>query len=374
MRFKLGALVMMALLLAQPAAAATYPVTIPFGRSWPFSIVVDSARGFAYIDATSGDYPPTGFSFGVINATSHALVKVLGLGEVPGPMALDQTTGNVYVAGLNSIAVFDGKNQAFDPPIDVGRPILSIAHDGSVSPDIFVTSGNQVLAIDPGTGTSVWNATLENSAGGLALDPANGRLFVSQYPSGAISVFQASDLSPVGKITLPSCCASQFALDPRTQTLYATSGTNGVFIINAVKDAFEKTVQVAPFAQNETNVIVADNDTGRVYVSVSPGGTIVELNGASGAVVGSLKVGSQPVGLAIDTKTHELYATNYHQITVFDASRARPFLLLLVLGGAVVAVGIAVVVLVIRRSEARERMKIQEAASRGEEARPEVRP
>ncbi len=55
---KVCSALVLALLLAQPATAATYPVNVPYGRSWPLSVVVDSARGLAYVDATSGEYPP----------------------------------------------------------------------------------------------------------------------------------------------------------------------------------------------------------------------------------------------------------------------------------------------------------------------------
>lgn len=366
-------LLIIALLVIQPANATSYPLTIPFGRSWPISVVVDSARGFAYLDATSGDYPPTGFSFGVINVTSHELVKTLALNEVPGPMALDQASGDVYVAGTSSIAILDGSNQTFTRQIEVGRPILSMAHDGTVSRDVFFTSGDSVFALDPLTGRIVGNATVEGGAGGVALDSNNGRLYVGQYPVGAIAVFQASTLAPIGAISLPSCCASQFALDTHTQILIATSGSSSVFMVDASTDRFVKSVQVAPSGQNSTNAIAFDNNTGRVYVATSPGGSIVELDGTSGAVVGTLRTVSQVAGLAIDAKTHELYATDYHQVTVFDASRSRVFLLLLVVGGAVVVVGVGLVYVIIKRRDMRERAEMQGRWRKTEAERPERR-
>jgi DNA-binding beta-propeller fold protein YncE len=367
-------MLLLALLLAQPAEAASYPITLAFGRSWPLSVVVDSLRGLAYVDATSGDYPPTGFTFGVINVTSHQVSKVLPLDEIPGPMALDQSNGDVYVAGNYSIDVFDYSTQNFTGLIEVGHPILYMTYDGNASKYIFVTAGDQVYALDPQTKAVVANVTVKGGPDGMVLDSANGRLYVSEYISSAIAVFQASNLEQVDSISLPACCASWLALNPETQMLYAATGTNYVDMINARTDSFDKSVIVAPSARNSTNAIAVDEVTGRVYVGSSPGGSVLELDGSSGAVIGNFKVqsDSQVAGLAIDTKSGEVYATNYHQITVISTAGSRTFLLLLVGGGGIVAVAAIAIYAIIRRRDARERMEIQQSwqkkvsASRGD--------
>lgn len=323
------------------------------------SLVADPARGLVYFDTTSGEFPPIGFSFGIINVTTHMLTKTLPLNVNPGPMALDQRTGDVYVAGSTSIAVFDRDNQTFGRPIDVGRPILSMAHDSSVSQDIFVTSGAHVFSLDPQTGAILGNATFPSDVDGIVLDPANGRLYVGQYPNGEISVLEASNLAPIGTIGLPGCCALELALDQRTQFLYAATGTNYVYMIDAGTDTFAKSLEVTQSDQNSTNSIVVDNMTGRVFVASSPGGSIVELDGANGGVARILKVTSQVAGIAIDVKTQELYAANYHQVTVFDVSRSRVFLLLLVVGGAVVVVGVGLTYVLVRRRDMKERTHVQ---------------
>ena len=358
MKTKLLSLVVVILFLAQPVGASTYPLTITPGRSWPLSVVVDSARGLVYFDATSGEYPPTGFSFGVINASTHEVAKVLPLDVLPGPMALDQKTGNVYVAGNTTIAIFDVASQTFARQINVGKPILSMAFDSSVSPDLYVTSGYQVFAINTQTGEVVGNATFANSVDGIILDSSNGRLYVGQYPQGGISVLEAASLVPVATIGLPGCCALQFALDDGTQMLYAATGTNEVYVVNTRTDTFVKSFQVASSDQNSTNTIAVDNMTGRVYVASSPGGSILELD-TSGGVVQRYQVESQVAGLAVDTKSQELYATHYHQITVFDAARNRTFLVAIFIGVAVVAVGAILVYLLIRRRDERQRMEVQ---------------
>jgi DNA-binding beta-propeller fold protein YncE len=359
MNRRLLTLLILLLLMAQPAESASYPIAITYGRSWPLSIVVDSKRGLAYVDATSGENPPTGFSFGIINVTSHEVAKVLPLDEIPGSMALDEANGDVFVAGNYSIEVYDGANQSFAGIIEAGHPILYMTFDGSVSQNIFFTSGDEVYALNPQTRDIVGNATVNNGPEGLALDPKNGRLYVSEYMSGEIAVFQASSLDPVGTITLPACCAALMALNTDTQVLYAATGSNYVDMISARTDTFTRSVRVAPSAQNSTNEIAVDSEIGSVYVTSSPGGSILELDGSSGAVLGTFEVQSQVAGLALDTETHELFTTNYHEITVYSATRTGFFPFVLVTGGVVVAVAIVAVFLVIKWRNDTKRMRGQ---------------
>ena len=302
------------------------------------SVVVDSARGLVYFDAVSGENPPTGYSFGVINASTHVVIKVLPLDIDAGPMVLDQETGDVYVAGQTNrtIVVYDPASQTFVRQINIGKPVLSMAYDRFVSQDLFFTSGYHVFALNPQTGEVVGNATLANSVDGIVLDSTNGQLYVGQYPEGGISVLEAASLAPVGTVGVPGCCALQFALDDRTQMLYAVTGTNKVYVVNAETDSFVKSVQVAQSGQNSTNAIAVDNVTGRVYVTSSPGGSVLELD-AAGDVIQRFQVQSQVAGLAIDIKTQELYATNYHQLTVFDTARNGTYIVPAFIGGAVVA-------------------------------------
>ena len=361
---KACSIVILALLLTQPAAAATYPITISYGRSWPLWVVVDSARGLAYVDATSGEYPPTGFSLGVINATSHSLIRTVPLDVFPGPMALDQATGSVFVAGNSSIEVF-GAGGANGEVKALGFQIFDIAFDARVSPDIFLTSGGKVFAVDPHTLEVAGNATVANGPYGLVLDPSNGMLYVSEYLAPEIAVLNASTLDQVTTVRLSSCCASHLALDSKAQMLYATTGTNLVDVVNAATEQFVRSVQVAPSSSNSTNSIAVDNGTGRVYVATSPGGGIVELDGPAGGAVRHLQAEYQVAGLALDEETQELYATNYHQITVFDASRQRTLLIAIGVGVALVAVAAIAVYLIVRRRDERDRVRMQSVTPAG---------
>ena len=360
MKSKVAPLLVALLLLAQSAGAASPTATIQYGRSWPLSIIADSSAGLVYVDATSGIYPPTGFSFGVINVTSHA-IKVLPLDVVPGDMTFDAARNLVYVAGTDSIEVFYGGTQTFVGNFSLGLPILHMAHDASGTGNLYITSGNSVYEIRPPSPQSdghgiVTNATVGKGAAGLVLDRANSRLYVADYLSDSILIFDSSTLVPLGTINLPSCCPAQLALSPDAQTIYATMGTNYVDMANAKTDSFVGSVQVAPSSSNSTSNIVVDMGTGRAFVSFSTGGSIAELD-PGGAFLGYLRVTSTPAGMAIYARTGELYVTNYHQVTVLDARGSEPgpsyaWGALSALGAVVAAI---VLVVILRSSAWRDR-------------------
>ncbi len=317
----------------------------------------------AYIDATSGDYPPTGFLFGVINTTTHEFVKVLPLNEIPGPMALDRATGDVYIAGNDSIRVFHGGNQSMGRRIGVGHLIVSVAYDRDVSDYIFVTSGNRVYAVDPQTDRVVGNATVGNGANGMALDPVSRRLYVAEYPDSEIFVFDAQSLSPVGIIALPACCAAQLAVDFKTHRLFATTSTKFVDVVSTQTDTFVNRVAVASSDQNSTNLVAVDPGGGRVFVASSPGGSIVELDGWGSAVTGRFRATSQIAGMSIDETAHELYLTNYHQVTVLGVSAVDIGSLLAGIGGvAALTVGVVALLAALRR---KTRSQWQRSLARG---------
>lgn len=356
MNHKTLSLLLVCLLLAQASYAATYPLNITPGRSWPLNVVVDSSRGVVYFDASSGEYPPSGFSFGIINATTHDVIKILPLDVYPGVMVLDQASGDVYVAGYTSIAVFDESNQSFVRELVLGHPILSMAFDSSVSPDLYVTSKDSLLELSPNTGSLLGNVTFPSLLDGVQLDPSNGRLFVGEVTRNEIPVLNASNLATIGAIELPDCCAIQFALDQGAQSLFATTGiSNYVYVVNAATDTFEKSVEVPQFGGNTTNSIAADGATGRVFVASSVGKSIAEIDGSDGHISRLLNVSSAVAALAVDTTTHELYVANYHQLTVFDFPGPGSLVFVALALAAVVIVGSVGTYLLFRRRDLRGR-------------------
>jgi hypothetical protein len=317
-------LTILALLCLPASYAQSGPVTIVYGRSWPRSIVIDSARGVAYVDGMSGDYPPTGFSFGIINTTSHTLEpSVLGLNVTPGEMALDPASGDVYVAGTNvagadSIEVFNGTTQSFTRLMNAGVPIRYILFD-SVTGDLLLTANNDVYQFDPGTGTMLRNATVGNLADGMAIDTSTGEVYVADYLSCSVVVLTTASLESVTTIHLPApCYPSQMALDQQARSLYIASGSNTVDIVNTVSNTFERSITVAADSTNATFAIALQEGTGNVFTLTEPGTTVTQIDGSTGSVVGRFQLTSVAYEMAVDQATGELYVSAYHDVMVFE--------------------------------------------------------
>ncbi len=345
----------LALLCSPTSCAQSSPVTIVYGRSWPRSIVIDSARGVAYIDGMSGDYPATGFSFGIINTTSHALEpSVLGLNVTAGEMALDPASGDVYVAGADSIQVFNGGMQSFTRLMNVGVPIRYILFD-SVTGDLFLTANNAVYQFDPRTGTMLRNATVGTAAEGMAIDTSTGEVYVADYLSCSIVVLKTASLESVTTIRLPTpCYPSQMALDQQTRSLYIASGSNTVDVVNTVDNIFERSTTVAADSTNATFAIALQEGTGNVFTLTEPGTTVTQIDGSTGSVVGRFQLTSVAYEMAVDQATGELYVSVYHDVMVFEPLHSQSWLTLPVVAGlaaAALAVMALSLVLIRRRSK-----------------------
>lgn len=320
-------------------------------------MAVDSGRGVLYVDGVSGIYPPTGFSFGIINASTHAVERVLPLNVTAGEMAIDESSGDVYVAGSNSIEVFDWRTQSFVRQIDVGVPVLYILYDGG-SGNLFITNGlNSVFEVDPRTGTVLANATVGSGAEGLALDQSSRELYVADYLSGSISVLRASSLSMVTTIALPApCYPSQIVLNPKTRMLYSTTGVNAIDVVDSATNRFVQSVIVAPLTSNSTSAIALDDETNSVFVLTGPGTTITQVDGSSESVVGRFAVSSDAYEVAVNQATGELYVTVYHQISVFSVTHGPANVFLQeVVPAVILATAAVVAVLHARRASKRGR-------------------
>lgn len=317
---KPAATLLVGFLLLSPllAIAASGGTTVAYGRSWPRSIVVDSPRGLVYVDGMSGIYPPTGFSFGIINASTHLLQKVLPLNVSAGEMAFDPASGDVYVAGADSVEVFDWKSQSFVREYGVGHPILDMAYD-SGNARLYFTSGDRVYQVDPATGEILRDAAAGVDAEGIAINPSNRELFVAGYLSGTIAVLDASTLASLATISLPApAYPSEIVLNAQNQVAYVATGSNRVDVIDARSNQWERSFTTAPLGSNATFAIALDEQANSVFALTEPGTTVTQFDGSTGAALGSFSLGSAAYELAVNQGTGELYVTVYHQVMVFN--------------------------------------------------------
>jgi DNA-binding beta-propeller fold protein YncE len=310
--------VAVAILLFTPVLqSGSNVVNIAYGRSWPRSIIIDSARQLVFVDGVSGEYPPDGFSFGLVTLTNSSLGKVLGLPGIGGDLALDVGTETVYAAGQTSVTVIDGLNMSIERTIAVKIPIFGMVFD-STTGHLLLTSGNSVFQLDPASGKLLRNATVGQAAEGMAVDPASGLFYVANYLSSSVSVLRTSDLSTVKTVQLPKqTYPSQLSLDTKRGVLFVT--TDGQTVVKVSSSGFGVLgdLHISNSNSNGTYAIALDQIRDRIFVATEPGTTVTELNATTGAHLSSFAVAAAVVEMAVDQSTGKLYVTDYHQITAF---------------------------------------------------------
>jgi DNA-binding beta-propeller fold protein YncE len=230
--------------------------------------------------------------------TCHAGIAGSGDGQLSGPggIAVDPSTGNVYVtdSGNARIEVF-GADGTFIRQFGGGqlsRPLgLAVAPSGDVyvadgrddRVAEFAASGTFVRAFGGGAGGS------ENAPSGVVIDPTTGTLYVSDYSAGRIQVYSA-DGSYLGQISSAGTSPGQLqspmgdALDPATGDLLVADQGN---------DWIEDFATTLPACQN---AVASTPHNRSVTVSLSctdPGGQLESLQIVEQPAHGSLSTPDQ---------------------------------------------------------------------------------
>ena len=234
--------------------------------------------------ASTGDQGSAGCNVnGVVSAPT---------GSSPVSQAVDPTTGTLYVANKQSNSV-------------------SVDGEGTASnPSDFVASGSVT------TGTTPESITLDSSL---------GKVFVANASSSTLTTFATSTCNQTSTsgcsspTTIPSNghLSSPSAVAANGSTLYvANAGGTSVAVYNASTNAYVGSVTLA--ASSVATAIAVDATNGFVYVADGSNNRVEYFNATTcNATVQSgctsattVTVGHDPISLAVDASTGNLYVAN----------------------------------------------------------------
>lgn len=141
----------------------------------------------------------------------------------------------------------------------------------------------------------------------LALDPSTSTLFVG-HPGGSISVVDIGTLAQ--GTAIPVARTGGLAMDPSTRTLYAAHYfTDNLSVIDAATRTVTGTIEVG----DQPVGVAVDPSAHRLYVANSwargEDYSLSVVDTTTLQVIDSIRVGSQPWVLAVDELTHTLYVT-----------------------------------------------------------------
>lgn len=331
------------------AATNTVASAIAVGSS-PFGVTYDRLNGYLYV-ANSGTNsvsvlnppPPTyGVSFtewGLPSGTQWFLnitggpslgsnTAVIALNEPNGTYSYTVATankeysvsgGSVTVAGS---PVFDSLTFSLSNAVgsliqtwNVGANPEGLAYDNP-NGHIYVTNWGSSNVSVFNTTTSQFIATVPVGAepASALYDPSNGLVYISDSADWAsnITVINGTNDSVVASIP-PGIDANSFALDTANGHIFVGGFTcfNNFCNITVINDSTNRVIQSIPAdVSTDPGGMAFDSSNGYIYAAGEGGSDATVLNGASNQVIGTVQTGVDPAGVAYDKATGNLYVVN----------------------------------------------------------------
>jgi hypothetical protein len=276
------------MVVVAPASART---TRPYQGSFG-SLTSSLSLGALAVDQASGDVYATNSKGSAALGCEEALVSRFTAAGTPdnftvGPNAGTNTLMGFPCSGALSVAI-DNSGGPLNGTIYVAVPGLSSNSPGTVK--VFASSGASLGTI---SGSGAPAGAFDNTLRGIAVDQANGALYVSEgdFPS---HVWRYSPSSPSGAIDDSDYALSGIAVPSPTGIAVAFGSVYALQVPGGDKVLLTK---------------YAASDFGTNF-SAEPTHTTIDLGDFEG----------NPTAIAIDPKNGDLYVDERDRIAVFDSS------------------------------------------------------
>ncbi len=344
LRVELVLLILLAVLTASSSVAQVVIATLPVGNN-PSGIAFNSVTNKIYVaNSLCNTVPcPSPGTVSIIDGVTHTTTTV-NVGISPGAVAVNSTTNKVYVANLcgndptcqsqGTVTVIDGATLA-TTTLTVGYVPGPIAIN-SITNKIYVVNECPHAGIPscnedtPSTITVIDGATLATqnvsvgwAPAGVAVNSDTNTIYVanevsSNSPSGTIAVINGMTLV-VQNIPADSY-TNGIAVDAVANKIYATNlcGADPSCVSDGtvtVLDGATLTTQSVPTGyfpivvnvNDVTHKIYVANDCGDSSCSTQPTATVIDGTTLSTATVLVCTVSQNPVGVAVNTTTNQVY-------------------------------------------------------------------
>lgn len=305
-------------------------IDIPIGRSWPRSIAINPQTHQVFVTAVSGFYPPTGFSFAILNSTSNAITSVIPFAGIPGEMAVDEKTNTVFVVSESSVIVMDGTKGQMIGSFAVNVPIYAIAYDQD-SRVLYVTDADSLISIDVNSidvNRSAVSGLLKVGMypESITFDHAKRLIYVANYGSSSISVVDGRTFTLLRTIGLPPYTnPSSLTFAPQLNRLFVSTGRNNILAVDGDSGSVVASIRIASTsADSSTYYVTFDPVTNYVFVATPPSTLLTLVDARSYQVVTTVALDYAPYEMVADRVTGNVYVTNYHQVSVIGTTYLSP--------------------------------------------------
>lgn len=174
---------------------------------------------------------------------------------------------------------------------------------------LFVPRGTHTMVIDAGSGKVLGDIPGQKIAHGVAIVPSLGRGFITDGGGdGAIVIFDLKTYAVLGKLAAAPD-SDGIIYDAALGRVLAVSGDKGV-LMSFKPDIDPKSGKIdPPIELGGAPEFLASDGTGKVYINLEDKDVVAEVDLKANKVIARWPVtpGGQPVGMALDKKTHRLF-------------------------------------------------------------------
>ncbi|MCL4544114.1 MAG: YncE family protein [Chloroflexi bacterium] len=283
--------------------------------------------------------PPTPASGDLIQmpggaSASVSVAATLSVGARPNGIAVDPSTNRVYVTNrdANTVSVIDGHTQRVIATVSVGIAPSAIAVDSAIH-RVYVanTESNMVTILDEATDAVVGTIPTGAHPGTIAVDPSNHTLYVGDdgdaaalrqtgNPTGTIRAFddqtglvRATQTLGSGPLASMLTVVRGLAVDPIAHRVYATTSRPDNNSIAMLDGGSLGEVGSVGLLHGVSFGVAVDSATHRVYAT-DPIGDLMVFDGTTPRAFSQqptfVRVGDNPLGVAVDSTTRTVYVAN----------------------------------------------------------------
>jgi YVTN family beta-propeller protein len=299
-------LVFVAGLISLSTVAAAQSFTVAVGvQGTPVAVAVNPTTGQIYV-ANNGSG-----SVSVISGASENVVATIPVGTTPSAIAVDALTNTIYVAnsGSGNVSVINGATNIVTATVTVGTTPSAIAVDPLASVVYVANSGtNNLSVISEATNTVSATVTTGTNPVAVAVNPQKHVIYVANKGSGNVSVISGASNTVSATVTAGTNPVS-VAVNPLTNQIYvANNGSNNVTLIAGATNA--TTTVTDPNAMGPV-AVTANSVTGNAYVANSTSNNVTEIaTGTNATTTITDPNATAPAAVALNPTTNEIYVAN----------------------------------------------------------------
>ncbi|HXP48859.1 MAG TPA: YncE family protein, partial [Bacteroidia bacterium] len=171
---------------------------------------------------------------------------------------------------------------------------------------LFLSHGNVVSVVDLKTDKVLTTIPDTKGVHGIAIANDLNKGFISNGRDTSITVFDLKTLAIIEKVKIKGINPDAILYDGFSHKVFAYNGrSHDATVLDAKTDKVIETIQLGGKPE-----FSATDEKGTVFVNIEDKNSIVAIDAATLKVknIWSIAPGEEPTGLAIDTKTHRLFA------------------------------------------------------------------